>query len=160
MALPSLTPGDQRDWSRPMFTPQSRMYRRSSPPSASASVAAPTRAVRIDATARRVIRRIGALLGAGPRQLGRIAGDGGPLHEPLVAGGVVGGGAVEDAAVVPHDQVAFPPLVPVAELGLGDVIEQGLEERAALLERQAVDVRGVSTEEEGPPLVHRVGPHE
>src|SRR5713226_10246724 len=133
MDLPSLTPGDQRDWSLPMFSPQSRMYKRSSPPSAPASVAAQTKAIRIDATASRVIGRIGVLLGAGPRQLGRIAGDGGPLHESLVAGGVVGGGAVEDTAVVPHDQVAFPPIVPVAELGLGDVIEQGLEERAALL---------------------------
>lgn len=61
------------------------------------------------------------LLRAGPRELPGIARHRGPLHEALVPRRVIAGGAVEDTAVVPDDQVAFLPLVAVAELGLGDV---------------------------------------
>ena len=43
---------------------------------------------------------------ADARELRWIARDRRPLHEALVAGGVEGCGAVEDAAVVPDDQVA------------------------------------------------------
>ena len=64
--------------------------------------------------------------------------------------------AGEDAGC-PNDEVALLPLVPVAELGTGDVLEQLLEESAAVLHRQAHDVGGMRAEEEGAAAVHRVG---
>jgi hypothetical protein len=48
--------------------------------------------------------------------------------------------------------------VAVAELGLGDVLRQLLQERAAVLYRHAHDVGGVRAEKEGLASVHRVGP--
>lgn len=55
-------------------------------------------------------------------ELPRIPRHGRALHEALVAGGVVGRRAVEDAAVVPDDEVPFLPLVAVTERGLGHAI--------------------------------------
>lgn len=95
---------------------------------------------------------------ADAREFRWIAADRRPLHEALVAGGVEGCGAVEDAAVVPDDQVAILPFVAVAELGLGDVIQQLLQERAAVLHRHAHDVGGVRPEEECLAPVHRARP--
>src|SRR6267142_1726120 len=69
-------------------------------------------------------RFLGGRRTAGTRELCRIPTHRRPLHQALVARRVEGCRAVEDAAVVPDDEVAFLPLVAVAELGLGHVIQQ------------------------------------
>ena len=67
---------------------------------------------------------------------------------------------MEHAAIVPDHQIALLPLVPVHELGPGDVIQQGPQQRAALVDRQAFHVGGVRAQEEGAAAVHRIGAHE
>ena len=88
-----------------------------------------------------------------------LAGDRRALHESLVACGVVGRPSVQHAPVVPDHEIALRPLMTVAELRLGDVLQQLLQQRAAFLERQTLDVRGVGAEQERAAAVDRVGAH-
>ena len=55
---------------------------------------------------------------------------------------------VKHAAIVPDDQIVGLPLMAIAELRLGDVIEQRLQQRATFLDGQPLDVGGVRAEKE------------
>src|SRR5579871_487840 len=74
---------------------------------------------------------------------GRVPRDGGALHQALVARAVVGRGAVQQAAVVPDHQVADAPVERQAEARLDDEVVELAQQRAALLDRPADDVRGM-----------------
>src|SRR5436309_293874 len=96
--------------------------------------------------------------GSGPTALreaarfdGRIPRHRRPMHEASVARGVVRRGAVEDAAVVQDDQVAFRPLVAVAELGSGDMILHPPVSQAIARKRRDVSSRSAFAATMAPP---------
>src|SRR5215471_15272549 len=65
--------------------------------------------------------------------------NGHPPQQAALAGGEIGA-RMQGAAVVPHQDVARPPDMLVDELSLLLVLEELLQERVALLPRQAVDL--------------------
>lgn len=58
----------------------------------------------------------------------------------------IAGGAVHEAAVVPHDEIARPPAVAVDEAPVGGLGQQIGQQRPALRHRQPLDMRGIVAE--------------
>src|ERR1044071_6827288 len=77
----------------------------------------------------------------------RLADDLGAVHQPSQAL-VEGVAAMHDAAIVPHHQVADPPLLVPGEALLGSVCPYRVEQLLALLDGEAVDVGTRPTPEE------------
>src|ERR1044071_3834128 len=90
----------------------------------------------------------------------RLADDLGAVHQPARAL-VKGVAAVHDAAIVPHHEIADPPLLVPGEALLGGVRPHGVEQLLALLDGEAVNVgTGPTPEEQGFALGHRMKPHQ
>src|SRR5947209_19610927 len=70
---------------------------------------------------------------------GRGALELGTVHQPARRG-VEGVAAVHRAAVIPPDQVADPPFLLPGEAFLAGVLPQEIQERLALLDREAEDI--------------------
>src|SRR5215831_14112801 len=73
---------------------------------------------------------------------------------------VIGNGAMQQTAVVPHDEITRLPAVSVDELPLGRVAEKLPEDCRTLRLGQAEDVRGMIAEIERPLAGVGMGAHE
>ena len=68
------------------------------------------------------------------------------------------GSAVHEAAVVPHDEIARLPAVAIDEARVGGMRQQLGQQRAPLVNRQPLNMRGVVTEIEPLAAGFRMGP--
>ena len=92
-------------------------------------------------------------------QGGGGVGDGGAVEFAHLVR-VVAAGAVHHAAVVPHHQIADPPLVRVDELPLGRVLVQVAQEGARFRHRPAVDLAGMRRQEQRAPAAAGMAAHQ
>src|SRR6516162_341281 len=79
---------------------------------------------------------------------------------PIFTHVVIGDSAMEQAAVIPHDEITLAPAVGVHELPLRGVLEQLFEEGSPLGLGHAADVRGMVAKIERLAAGIRMGPHE